>query len=234
MNDNRYIALIFRIFAFLLSLAAIISRILPRGQASDFGALLYLTLQTNALILLFTGYAAVRSAVDLAKTGAHGPAGYNPRAQGALALLGFFVVLVYWALLARAKPNLFSFMNLVLHGFAPILFIADYYIFSERGRMKKWDPLLFVLVPIVYFIQASIVGVCGYVFEYKDGAPVHYPYFFVDYDRIGVLVLAYIGGIGVVYAAVALVMYAIDRKLGTPKCARKRVGAKRSGNRAVK
>jgi hypothetical protein len=209
--NNRLIALIFRIFAFSLSAAAIIGRVLPWGQASDFGALLYLTLQTNVLILLFTGYLAVRNAVDLAKSGAHGPTGYNPRVQGALALLGFFVVIVYWALLARTKTNLFSFGNLVLHGFAPILFIADYYIFSERGRMKKWDPLLFVLVPIVYFIQASIVGVCGYVFEYKDGAPVHYPYFFMDYDRIGAMTLAYIGGIGVVYIAVALVMYAIDK-----------------------
>jgi hypothetical protein len=214
MNNNRLVALIFRIFAFLLSLVAIIGRILPCGQASDFGALLYLTLQTNALILLFTGYLAVRNAVDLAKTGIHGSSGYNPRVQGALALLGFFVVLVYWALLARTKTNLFSFVNIALHGFAPFLFIADYYIFNERGHMKKWDPLLFALIPIAYFIQASIVGVCGYVFEYKNGTPVHYPYFFVDYDRIGALALAYIGGIGVVYVGVALVMYAIDKKLG--------------------
>ena len=211
MHSNRLIALIFRIFAFSLSAAAIIGRVLPWGQASDFGALLYLTLQANVLILLFTGYLAVRNAVDLAKSGAHGPAGYNPRVQGALVLLGFFVVIVYWALLARTKTNLFSFVNIALHGFAPFLFIADYYILNERGRMKKWDPLLFALIPIAYFIQASIVGVCGYVFEYKDGAPVHYPYFFMDYYRICAMTLAYIGGIGVVYIAVALVMYAIDK-----------------------
>jgi hypothetical protein len=36
---------------------------------------------------------------------------YHPRLHGALALLAFFVVLIYWTLLAKGKNNL-TFVNL--------------------------------------------------------------------------------------------------------------------------
>jgi hypothetical protein len=216
MIQNRLFALLYRGAAFFISLAAILLRIFPAASPADYGALLYLTLQTNVAMLLFTGYLVIKSAVDLTGNGVHGPVTYHPRLHGSIALLSFFVVLIYWALLARGKSNLFAFTNLTLHGIAPFLFIADYIVLCGRRFMKRTDPLLFALLPTVYIAQASLVGLSGYIFEYKDALPVHYPYFFMDYDRIGALAAVFIGGIGAAYIGVGFLLYAFDQRPEKP------------------
>jgi hypothetical protein len=208
---DRLFAVMYRSAVFVISIVALIMRVFPSGKA-NYGALLYLTLQTNLVVMLFSGYLAIRSAIDLGKTGRRGSVSYHPRLHGALALLAFFVVIIYWALLSKGKNNL-TFVNLALHGFEPLLFIADYLVLVERGHIKKLDPLLFGLLPIAYIAQASFVGLLsGYVFEYKNGLPVHYPYFFMDYERIGLLAAAFIAGIGVVYIGVGFLIALFDRQ----------------------
>jgi hypothetical protein len=210
--NNRILALVYRSAVFVLSFAAIAVRVFTPGESgTDFGALLYLTLQTNFVVMLFCGYMTVRAVIDISKTGRSGCVSYHPRLHAAFALLAFFVVLIYWALLSKGKNNL-TFTNLVLHGFEPVLFIVDYIFFVERGHIKKLDPLLFALLPVGYIAQASIVGLSGYVFEVKNGIDVHYPYFFMDYDRLGIMCAAFIAAIGAVYIGVGFLMTLFDKQ----------------------
>lgn len=36
--------------------------------------------------------------------------------------------------------------------------LADYLMFTERGRLKKYDSLLCLIVPYVYLLEAMIIG----------------------------------------------------------------------------
>jgi len=71
------------------------------------------------------------------------------------------------------------------------------------------------IYPLVYVAATSIAGLLGYVYftSAADGLPVRFPYFFYDFDRIGILSLAYIGAMIVFFLLAGHVFYYVDSRL---------------------
>ena len=139
---------------------------------------------------------------------------------GVLALLLTFVI--FNTLLAGApdrNPQLnWRIGSLLCHVFLPILFVADWFIFRERGKVKWYYPLASAGFPLSYMlfilIQAIILKFDSSILIPGTNTPLIYPYFFVNLETQGV------GGVAkwaaillVVFTAVGFVFFGIDKML---------------------
>ena len=84
------------------------------------------------------------------------------------------------------------------------------------------------MFPLAYVIFTSVAGLAGYTYHYVatfehtfssylQTEPVRFPYFFLDFDRLGLMVLAYIAGILAFILLLAHGIYALDRKVHKEK-----------------
>ena len=139
---------------------------------------------------------------------------------GVLALLLTFVI--FNTLLAGAadrNPQLnWRIGSLLCPVFLPIMFVADWFIFRERGKVKWYYPLAsagFALSYMLFIlIQAIILKFASSILIPGTNTPLIYPYFFVNLETQGV------GGVVkwavimlVVFTAVGFVFFGIDRML---------------------
>ena len=108
--------------------------------------------------------------------------------------------------------------SLCFHVVLPILYIADWFLFRERGKAKWYYPLASVGFPLAYaiflLVQAIILKFESSILIPTTTTPLIYPYFFVNLDTQGVDgVLMWIGILGVAFAAVGFAFFGLD-KLG--------------------
>ena len=139
---------------------------------------------------------------------------------GVLAILLTFVV--FNALLAGAAdrdPQLnWRVGSLLAPVFLPILFVGDWFLFRERGKVKWYYPIASVGFPLAYmifiFIQAAILKFDTSILIPGTNTPLIYPYFFVNLKTQGVAGVAkWAVLMFVAFMAVGFVFYGIDRIL---------------------
>ena len=111
--------------------------------------------------------------------------------------------------------------SLCFHVVLPILYIADWFLFRERGKCKWYYPVASIGFPVGYviflLIQAIILKFDSSILIPTTTTPLIYPYFFVNLDTQGVSgVLMWIGILAVAFAAVGFAFFGIDR-LGKKK-----------------
>jgi hypothetical protein len=216
MIKNRIFALSFRIAAFVLCLAGILSVTGVFKGRFHGGALLYYTLQSNILVLFMFGLLIFETAKSLKKEGRIGSNAHCPRLSVMVLLAIMVTLLVYWALLAptyKDKSLLLEFSNLSVHLITPILMLADYILFSAGGKLTRRDPLLSCVIPIAYFIQATILGFSGVMYSSSSSDKAsHFPYFFIDYYESGWWVALYVTIITAFFIGVSYFMLWVDKK----------------------
>ena len=139
---------------------------------------------------------------------------------GMLAILLTFVV--FNTLLAGAAdrdPQLnWRIGSLLCHVFLPILFVGDWFLFRERGKVKWYYPIASAGFPLAYmtfiFIQAVILKFDTSILIPGTSTPLIYPYFFVNLETQGVAGVAkWAVLMFVAFMAVGFVFYGIDRIL---------------------
>ena len=139
---------------------------------------------------------------------------------GVLAILLTFVV--FNTLLAGAAdrdPQLnWRIGSLLCHVFLPILFVGDWFLFRERGKVKWYYPIASAGFPLAYmtfiFIQAAILKFDTSILIPGTNTPLIYPYFFVNLETQGVAGVAkWAVLMFVAFMAVGFVFYGIDRIL---------------------
>ena len=139
---------------------------------------------------------------------------------GVLAILLTFVV--FNTLLAGAAdrdPQLnWRVGSLLAHVFLPILFVGDWFLFRERGKVKWYYPIASAGFPLAYmtfiFIQAAILKFDTSILIPGSNTPLIYPYFFVNLETQGVAGVAkWAVLMFVAFMAVGFVFYGIDRLL---------------------
>jgi hypothetical protein len=223
LRQNRLFALCFRSAAFLLSLAGLLS-LLSLDISRTGSMLLYYTNQSNILVIAFFGVLVYKTAVDLKNKGKTGDSSYFERLSAAIMIAISVTMLVFWVLLVPASFSMmdaasessfsfFSFANLQLHLFTPLLMIADYILFTKRGKLQKYDPFLFTLIPIAYFIQATILGFSGVIYRADPvNGDARFPYFFIDYDQSGGMVAVYVLVIAAFFIGVSYGILYLDKK----------------------
>ena len=134
-------------------------------------------------------------------------------------LLTFLVFNIMLAGAAGRDPQLnWRIGSLLCHVLLPIMFVADWFLFRERGKVKWYYPIASAGFPLAYmafiFIQAAILKFDTSILIPGTSTPLIYPYFFVNLETQGiagvakwaVLLLA-------AFMVVGFVFYGVDRIL---------------------
>ena len=108
--------------------------------------------------------------------------------------------------------------SLCFHVVLPVLYIADWFLFRERKKVKWYYPIASIGFPLAYviflLIQAVILKFDTSILIPNSQTPLIYPYFFVNLDTQGTTgVLMWIGILAVAFAAVGFIFFGLD-KLG--------------------
>ena len=111
--------------------------------------------------------------------------------------------------------------SLIFHVVLPIMYIADWFLFRERGKCKWYYPIASIGFPLAYImfllIQAIILKFDTSILIPTTTTPLIYPYFFVNLDTQGVGgVLMWIGILSAAFVAVGFLFFGLD-KLGIKK-----------------
>jgi hypothetical protein len=169
------------------------------------------TYLSNLLVFCFIGYCVVKGIIDILKNGLHGSSDYLPRVQAGLTVAIFFTMVIYWALIAKWDDiSSFSFVNIALHLVIPLLAIADYVLIRGNGYLKKRDPLYYAACAIGYFLIMGILG--AFKLHAFTTNPLNYwPYGFMNFNTLGGLPVAIIGGVGAVYVGISYLLVYLDK-----------------------
>jgi cytochrome c oxidase assembly factor CtaG len=98
------------------------------------------------------------------------------------------------------------------------MYIADWFLFYERKKVKWYYPVASIAFPLVYaiflLIQAIVLKFDSSILIPTTTTPLIYPYFFVNLDTQGVGgVLMWIGILSAAFIAVGYLFFGLD-KLG--------------------
>jgi len=212
---NRIAALVYRCLILAACSAGLGLNFFIRQGRFDSQSLIYYTNLSNLLCLLYFVPLTARTAIRL-RDGAVGDVTLLPRLKGAFTLMIAVTLLVYHFVLAGGNMPAYNgtqrwMANTLLHYIAPALVILDWVLFDQKRVFLWFDPLLWLIIPLLYaiftFIRAEIGGEMG-------GRGSRFPYFFLDVDALGWgQVLGYVGAIALVFTALGYVMLLLDRKV---------------------
>ena len=132
-------------------------------------------------------------------------------------LLTFLVFNIMLAGEAGRDPQLnWRVGSILFHVVLPVMYIADWFIFYERGKCKWYYPIASVAFPGAYaiflVIHAAILRFDSSILTPTGKGVLIYPYFFVNFETQGVLgVLMWIAILFVVFVAVGFIFFGLDR-----------------------
>ena len=137
---------------------------------------------------------------------------------GVLAIMLTFVV--FNGLLAGDRDPQLNWRvgSLLAHVVLPILFVADWFLFRERGKVKWYYPIASAGFPLAYMLfiltQAAILKFDTSILIPGTNTPLIYPYFFVNLETQGVAGVAKWAVILLVaFMITGFLFYGIDRLL---------------------
>lgn len=109
-----------------------------------------------------------------------------------------------------------AYKNALYHLILPVMFFLDWIIFYKKGTLKLRDPLLALIIPLVYVIYI-ILRACVVRFG-RLTVSVLYPYFFLNVDRLGWHgVVLWIGILLIMLLLLGYGLYGIDRGLSSKR-----------------
>ena len=112
-----------------------------------------------------------------------------------ISMLGLVLTFLVFNLLLANDPARDPALNykvecILCHIVLPILFVADWVIFYEHGKINWKLPLLSALFPLIYLVyvllHAALWRFDSSVMNYAGTDPVIYPYFFLNPERVGI------------------------------------------------
>ncbi|MDR1394112.1 MAG: Pr6Pr family membrane protein [Bifidobacteriaceae bacterium] len=185
---SRYAALAFRLAAIGLILTGLIRLTGVFSGETSWVMLVFYTTQSNLLCL---GWMVFLAAVTLRDLRRHGPRGVCqpwPRLAAMVMMAITVTMAIYLVVLAPATFRQggegyvpFTLTDDLIHIITPCLLIADWFLFSPKGRLRLFDPVLWAIPPYIYLLFVFIWAVAGLTF----GSGRRYPYPFLDVQAHG-------------------------------------------------
>ncbi|WP_297522457.1 Pr6Pr family membrane protein [uncultured Clostridium sp.] len=88
--------------------------------------------------------------------------------RGAITLYIWVAGLVFFLVLNEAwhAHGIVKFEEYILHGFSPIAFLVDYFVFERKGIYKFKQILMWIIFPIIYLFYAIGIGHIIHVYPY--------------------------------------------------------------------
>ncbi|ACN83254.1 Pr6Pr family membrane protein [Brachyspira hyodysenteriae] len=196
-------SIIYKIIIIIIGSFAVLHGFFYDNFKLDIETAYYFTYQSNILVIVYF----ILDIINIIKK----KETFYPRFKGAVTMSITVTFLVYHFLLSPTADDykgLYYTRNIILHYILPIMTIFDYIIFDKKGIYKIVDPLLWLIIPFVYFAFILIRARIGSPFS--DGS--YYPYFFVDIDKYGLkTVLRNVFFITLFFDFLGYIEYFIDR-----------------------
>ena len=135
--------------------------------------------------------------------------------MGVLMILLTFIVFNFLLAPTREMHLNFKVASIVLHVILPIMYVTDWFLFYERGKVKAYMPLLSMSVPLIYVI---FVYIRAWILDFNAEIPYIYPYFFLNLETQGIMgVLKWIVILLVAFIIVGFIFFGLDRLIKSPK-----------------
>ncbi|OEJ15352.1 hypothetical protein BFL38_13745 [Brachyspira hampsonii] len=202
MIKNNF-SIVYKIIIIIIGIFAVLHGFFYDNFKLDIETAYYFTYQSNILVIIYF-ILDILNIIKKKET-------FYPRFKGAVTMSITVTFLVYHFLLSPTADKYIGFAyirNVIVHYIVPVMTIFDYIIFDKKGIYKVIDPILWLIIPILYFVFILIRARVGSPFS--DGS--YYPYFFVDIDKYGLkTVLRNVFFITLFFAFLGYIEYFIDR-----------------------
>ena len=167
--------IIYKLIIIILGLFAVISGLITADKKIDIETLYYFTYQSNILVIVYF----IIDIIYLIKKQKI----FMPRLKGTITMSITVTFLIYHFLLSGGYDNRADIIrSTILHYIVPIMTIVDYILFDKKGIYKNIDPILWLIIPLIYFLFIFIRAKLGG--ELSNGS--YYPYFFIDINKYGI------------------------------------------------
>ena len=166
-----------RSFMFLAAFTGVYLEITKRG---GLGMLLYYTVLSNLLVVIFTGYLLWK----MRREGDHWQSSSLLRLKGAITMSIMITCVIYHFMLAPLTKDFYRLENFLCHYIVPLWFLVDTIIFDKSRQYKWFDPIVWTVLPLLYMGFAILNG-----FVLKMDVPnakdSPFPYFFLNANKYG-------------------------------------------------
>ena len=166
-----------RSFMFLAAFTGIYLEITKHG---GFGMLLYYTVLSNLLVMIFTGYLLWK----MRREGDYWQSSSLLRLKGGITMSIMITCVIYHFMLAPLTKDFYRLENFLCHYIVPLWFLVDTIIFDKSRQYKWFDPIVWTVLPLLYMGFAILNG-----FVLKMDVPnakdSPFPYFFLNATKHG-------------------------------------------------
>ena len=166
-----------RAFMFLAAFTGVYLEITKHG---GFGMLLYYTVLSNLLVMIFTGYLLWK----MRREGDHWQSSSLLRLKGGITMSIMITCVIYHFMLAPLTKDFYRLENFLCHYIVPLWFLADTIIFDKSRQYKWFDPIVWTVLPLLYMGFATLNG-----FVLKMDVPnakdSPFTYFFLNANKYG-------------------------------------------------
>ena len=166
-----------RAFMFLAAFTGIYLEITKHG---GFGMLLYYTVLSNLLVMIFAGYLLWK----MRREGDYWQSSSLLRLKGGITMSIMITCVIYHFMLAPLTKDFYRLENFLCHYIVPLWFLVDTIIFDKSRQYKWFDPIVWTVLPLLYMGFAILNG-----FVLKMDVPnakdSPFPYFFLNANKYG-------------------------------------------------
>lgn len=97
----------------------------------------------------------------------------------------------------------------LLHCVLPIMYFLDWLLFCKRNTLKVVDPILSVIMPLIY---VAYIVIRSSLITHPAKGVVIYPYFFLNLGKLGWSgFLGWVGVLLAIFIALGYILYMIDK-----------------------
>lgn len=203
---SNFLSVCSKIFVFFSALMGVLLQCGLFGEKLYLSCLTYFTLMSNVAATVYYLLAAIHQAKHKTTLA--------PAAKGAILMCMTVTCLVYHFMLNGRFEMQGTIMisNILLHYVAPIVLVADWILFDDKGRYSVKSALCWLLAPLGYLVFVVIaVGLGAHLGPYGEA----YPYFFMDPAQVGGmtnLVILY-AVMGVCFFGLGMIIVGVDKFL---------------------
>ena len=166
-----------RAFMFLAAFTGVYLEITKHG---GFGMLLYYTVLSNLLVMIFTGYLLWK----MRREGDHWQSSSLLRLKGGITMSIMITCVIYHFMLAPLTKDFYRLEKFLCNYIVPLWFLVDTIIFDKSRQYKWFDPIVWTVLPLLYMGFAILNG-----FVLKMDVPnakdSPFPYFFLNANKYG-------------------------------------------------
>ena len=166
-----------RAFMFLAAFTGVYLEITKRG---GLGMLLYYTVLSNLLVMIFTGYLLWK----MRREGDHWQSSSLLRLKGGITMSIMITCVIYHFMLAPLTKDFYRLENFLCHYIVPLWFLVDTIIFDKSRQYKWFDPIVWTVLPLLY-IGFAILNGFVLKMDVPNAKDSPFPYFFLNANKYG-------------------------------------------------